>query len=513
MSQEYSKEQIYRAMELASGEEKVVLSELLDEIHKREVRDKARVDFIAFVKTQWPDFIEGEHHRRIAKLFEDIAEGRKKRVIINLAPRHTKSEFASYLFPSWFLGRMPNKKVMQVSNTAELAEGFGRKVRNLLDTEAYQDIFPDVELRADSKAAGRWNTNHNGDYYATGVLAALAGRGADLCIIDDPHTEAEALQARFNPGIYDKVYEWYTTGPRQRLQPGGAIVIVQTRWSLRDLTGQITENAATNKGADQWEVFEFPAILPSGRPLWPEFWSIEELEATKASIDNLGKWNAQYQQHPTSDETAIIKREWWNRWPHEDPPPCEYTIMSWDCAFEAKNSADYSAMTLWGVFTNHDDHDNAHIILLDAYRAKLEFPDLKAKALELYQEHEPDAVIIEKKASGGPLIFEFRRMGIPVQEFTPVRGATGVSNDKIARLNAVVDIFSSGRVWAPNRRWADEVIEEIASFPAGRYDDFVDTTSQAMARFRKGGFVTTKLDRIDSWEDEIRYRVQRARYY
>ena len=500
-------------MELASKEEKVALAEVLDEIHKREVRDKARLDFISFVKTQWPDFIEGEHHRRIAKLFEDIAEGRKKRVIINLAPRHTKSEFASYLFPAWFLGRAPSKKVMQVSNTAELAEGFGRKVRNLLETDIYKEIFPDVELRADSKAAGRWNTNHNGDYYATGVGAALAGRGADLCIIDDPHTEAEALQAKFNPGIYDKVYEWYTTGPRQRLQPGGAIVIVQTRWSLRDLTGQITDNSAQNKGSDQWEVFEFPAILPSGRPLWPEFWSIEELEATKASINNLGKWNAQYQQHPTSDETAIIKRDWWNRWEKDQPPPCEYTIMSWDCAFEAKNSADYSAMTLWGVWTNHEDYDNAHIILLDAYRAKLEFPDLKQKALDLYLEHEPDSVIIEKKASGAPLIFEFRRMGIPVQEFTPVRGATGVSNDKIARLNAVADIFSSGRVWAPSRRWADEVIEEIASFPAGRYDDYVDTTSQAISRFRKGGFVSTKLDKQDSWEDEMRYKVQKARYY
>lgn len=500
-------------MELASAEEKVVLSDVLNEIHKREVRDKARLDFISFVKTQWPDFIEGEHHRRIAKLFEDIAEGRKKRVIINLAPRHTKSEFASYLFPAWFLGRAPSKKVMQVSNTAELAEGFGRKVRNLLDNDIYKEIFPDVELRADSKAAGRWNTNHNGDYYATGVGAALAGRGADLCIIDDPHTEAEALQAKFNPGIYDKVYEWYTTGPRQRLQPGGAIVIVQTRWSLRDLTGQITENSATNQGADQWEVFEFPAILPSGRPLWPEFWSIEELEATKASINNLGKWNAQYQQHPTSDETAIIKRDWWQKWDGDKPPPCEYTIMSWDCAFEAKNSADYSAMTLWGVFTNSEDHDNAHIILLDAYRAKLEFPDLKQKALDLYIEHEPDAVIIEKKASGAPLIFEFRRMGVPVQEFTPVRGAAGVSNDKIARLNAVADIFSSGRVWAPNKRWADEVIEELASFPAGRYDDYVDTTSQALSRFRKGGFVSTNLDKQDSWEDEIRYKVQRARYY
>lgn len=507
MTSKFSKEDIFHAMTLASPEEKLELTELLEEIARRETREKARVDFIAFVNTQWPEFISGEHHRRIAKLFEDIADGRKKRVIINLAPRHTKSEFASKLFPAWVLGRYPSKKILQISNTAELAENFGRSVRNMLETRTYQDIFPDVTLRSDSKAAGRWNTNHGGDYYATGVGAALAGRGADIAIIDDPHTEQEALAAIFNPGIYDKVYDWYTTGPRQRLQPGGAIVIVQTRWSLRDLTGQILENASNKRGADQWEVFEFPAILPSGRPLWPEFWPIEELEAVKAELKPY-QWNAQYQQNPTSDETAIVKRDWWQRWSGDNPPPVEYTIMSWDCAFEAKTSADFSAMTYWGVWNNPEDNNLPNIILLDAWRGKLEFPELKEKALEFYNEHEPDSVIIEKKATGAPLIYELRRMGIPAQEFTPTKG-----NDKIARLNAIADVFSSKKVWAPYKNWADEVIEEVASFPAGRYDDYVDTTSQAISRFRKGGFVSTKLDKVDNWDDEMRYRARRAKYY
>ena len=343
----------------------------------------------------------------------------------------------------------------------------------------------------------------SGDYYATGVGAALAGRGADLVIIDDPHTEQEALQAAFNPGVYDKVYEWFTTGPRQRLQPGGAIIIVQTRWSMRDLTGQILETAANKHGADQWEVFEFPAILPSGNSLWPEFWSKEALDAIRAEIP-AGKWNAQYQQNPTSDETAIIKRESWRRWTEGDPPPCDYTVMSFDCAFEAKQTADYSAMTHWGVWFNEEDNEE-HVMLLDAWRGKVEFPDLKAKALELYKEHEPDSIIIEKKASGAPLIYELRRMGIPVQEFTPSRG-----NDKIARLNAISDIFASGKVWAPERRWADEVIEEVASFPNGRNDDYVDTVSQAINRIRKGGMVRTRHDERD--EDFYGYR-RKAAYY
>lgn len=500
---EITPELVDAALKNASAEEQYKLQVLLAELERRDQRAKCQENFLNFVESQWPDFISGSHHRRIAKLFEAVAAGEKKRIIINLAPRHTKSEFASYLFPAWFLGKYPKKKVMQVSNTAELAEGFGRKVRNLLETEEYRDVFPEVELRSDSKAAGRWNTNFGGDYYATGVGAALAGRGADIVIIDDPHTEQEALQAAFNPGIYDKVYEWYTTGPRQRLQPGGAIIIVQTRWSLRDLTGQILENASNKPGADQWEVFEFPAILPSGNPLWPEFWSKEALEAIRAEIP-AGKWNAQYQQDPTSDETAIIKRESWQRWEDEDPPDCDYTLMSFDCAFEAKQTADYSAMTLWGVWYNEEDGED-HVILLNAWRGKLEFPELKAKTLELYKDHEPDSIIIEKKATGAPLIYELRRMGIPVQEFTPSRG-----NDKIARLNAISDVFASGRVWAPQRRWADEVIEEVAAFPNGRNDDYVDTVSQALNRIRKGGMVKTRHDEKD--EDYYGYR-KRAAYY
>ena len=499
-------EVLQEALSRATPSEKVKIQRLVDELQRRERRESAQDDFLAFVRTQWPDFISGAHHKRIAKLFEAVARGEKKRIIINLAPRHTKSEFASFLFPAWFLGKFPKKKVMQVSNTAELAEGFGRKVRNLLETEEYREIFPDVELRSDSKAAGRWNTNYGGDYYATGVGAALAGRGADIVIIDDPHTEQEALQAQFNPGVYDKVYEWYTTGPRQRLQPGGAIIIVQTRWSLRDLTGQIIETAQQREGADKWEVFEFPAIMPSGNPLWPEFWSQDALEAIRAEIPS-SKWQAQYQQNPTSDETAIVKRGDWRIWEKEKPPAVDYIIMAMDTAFEAKKTADYSAAVFFGVWENEEDGGSPNLILLNAWRDKLEFPELKAKTLEMYKEWEPDSVIIEKKASGGPLITELRRMGIPVQEFTPSRG-----NDKIVRLNAISDIFASGKVWAPRKRWAEELIDEVASFPAGRNDDYVDCTSLALARFRAGGFIGTQHDKND-YEDEWQFRVRKANYY
>jgi predicted phage terminase large subunit-like protein len=361
-----------------------------------------------------------------------------------------------------------------------------------VDQDIYKEIFPGMGLQADSKAAGRWATNQGGDYFAIGVGGAVTGKGADLLIIDDPHSEQEAALAENSPEIYDKTYEWYTSGPRQRLQPGGSIIVVATRWSKKDLTGQVLRAAAQRSG-EEWEVIEFPAILPSGKPLWPEFWPLEELEALKRELPN-SKWMAQYQQNPTSEGAAIVKRDWWKIWEKEDPPSCEFTLMAWDTAFEKNNRADYSACTHWGVFYQEDDNGvmQANIILLNAFRDRMEFPELKRVVLEHYREWEPDSIIIEKKASGAPLIYELRAMGIPAQEFTPTRG-----NDKIARLNAVSDLFASGRVWTPNKHWADEVIDEVASFPAGEHDDYVDSVSLALMRFRKGGFIRTILDEED----------------
>ena len=283
----------------------------------------------------------------------EIADGKLKRLIINMSPRHTKSEFASYMLPAWFLGKYPNKKIIQCSNTAELAVGFGRKVRNLVDSDVYKKIFPNVGLKSDSKAAGRWSTSGSGEYFAIGVGGTVTGKGADLLIIDDPHSEQEAALAAVNPDVYDKVYEWYSSGPRQRLQPGGAIVIVMTRWSLRDLTARVVK-AEEQRGGEEWRVVNFPAILPDGEPLWPEFWSLKELMDLRNELPN-SKWQAQYMQDPTSENSAIIKREWWRRWQKEEPPECEFIIMAWDTAFEKHNRADYSAVVVWGVFYLDDE--------------------------------------------------------------------------------------------------------------------------------------------------------------
>ena len=462
-----------------------------------ETQDKSKDSFMEYIRYIWPGFIEGDHHRIIADALTRVAKGELKRLIVNMPPRHTKSEFASIYFPSWVMGLKPDMKIMQTTHTADLSINFGRKVRNLMDSDEYAKLFSNVSLASDSKSAGKWQTNKGGEYFAAGVGGAIAGRGADLLIIDDPHSEQDAMSIN----LLDSCYEWYTSGPRQRLQPNGAIVIVMTRWSTADLTGRLLSRQVESR-SDQWEVIELPAIFEdSGNVLWPEFWKEEELLSVKASIP-VAKWNAQYQQNPTSEEGAIIKRDWWQLWEKDDPPPCSYIIQSYDTAFSKKETADYSAITTWGVFKPKEGMGDA-FILLDAIKGRWDFPELKAVAQEQYAEYEPDMVLIEAQASGTPLTHELRAMGIPVVNYRPSRG-----NDKMTRVHSVSPVFEAGMVYAPDQIFADEVIEECAAFPFAQNDDYVDTTTQAILRFRQGNFINLYTDE----EEEEGYR-QKISYY
>jgi len=414
-----------------------------------------------------------------------------------MPPRHTKSEFASHLFPAYLLGKNPRLKIIEATHTADLAINFGRKVRDLIDRDDYTELFPDTALKADSRSAGKWLTNKGGEYYAAGTGGALAGRGADLFIIDDPHSEQDAMSDK----AMDDAYEWYMTGPRQRLQPGGAIVIVMTRWSKKDLTGRLIKRMAQEKEADQWELIEFPAVLPSGNPLWGNFWKLTELDSIKASVSP-SKWASQYMQRPTGEGISIIPKEWFQIWENEKPPKCDYIIQSYDTAFLKSERADYTAITTWGVFYPEGKigeemytGNDAHLILIDCIKERFDFPELKAEALRLYEFWNPDTVIIEAKASGLPLVQELRRVGIPVNTFSPGKG-----QDKIARLNSVSPIFQDGRIWIPENRWGEELIEEISDFPNGENDDLVDATTLALARFREGGFLQLTSDYFDTEE-------------
>ena len=489
----------------ADEEQKIRLQKLLKVYKGKVVEKSGKETFLDFIQHVYPGYMIGAHHQKLANIFEAIAKGDKKRVIVNIAPRHGKSELISYLAPAWFLGKYPHKKVIMASHTADLAVNFGRRVRNLVGSDAYKDIFPQVELQADSKSASRWGTNFNGEYFAIGVGGALAGRGADLFIIDDPHSEQDAKLGRAD--VFLPAWEWFQSGPLQRLMPGGAIIVVMTRWSKLDLTGQIVNQMIKHDEVDQWEVVEFPAIIENKEgeeeSLWPEFWPLKELLAKKAALD-VRYWNSQYLQNPVSEEGALIKREWWKIWEGEDPPSCEFTIMSLDAAQEASNRADYNALTTWGVFFN-EETNNYNIILLNAIKERLEFPELKEMVLREYKDWEPDAFMVEKKSNGAALYQEMRRMGLPIGEFTPGKG-----QDKISRVNAISDLFRSGIVWAPDHRWAHEVIEECNDFPSGANDDLVDSTTLALMRFRQGGFIRLPSDEP---EDIAGFRSSRNRLY
>lgn len=784
--------------------EKLATLEMLEKMEEQMRVTAARNDLLEFTKEVYPNYDVGAHHRQMAKLFKEVIQGKKSRIIINVAPRHGKSELTSYLLPAWFLGHKPDAKIIMATHTQSLSEDFGRRVRNLIADPDYQNIFPETTLQTDSKSAGNWNTRQGGKYYAVGVGGALAGRGADLLVIDDPHSEQDIKTGTRLP--FDAAWSWYQTGPRQRLMWGGAIIVVMcmtgdtlvrmangsekplrdvrpgdevatyekgkiatsritaqrssgvddvyrvqtksgkilranerhpflvdtegkrtwvrlrdlkpgmllvatkdagaprglkrvqgfatrakhalaitgktlrlastrlgitgsgkvsgaanvksrplpwvsarsttasserpqcrnrslrqieldasstvteshllstkrwlrnvadaamsadnfrppktreligaanfastiataqvrfegcsatiatlpsgtvkpqtlssaqqntcdvtldevtsvsfdcreevfdvevertenfiangvvshnTRWATYDLTARLLDYGAKNPDADQWEVIEFPAIMPSGKALWPQKWSLEALLRTKASLDPK-YWTAQYMQDPSSDEAAIIARTDWRIWEKDTPPKCTYLIQALDAAAETTNRADFTSITTWGVFQHEQERDEYQIILLDRVNERMQFPDLKAKALEQYKRWEPDAFIVEKKSSGTALYQELRFMGLPVQEYTPHRG----SGDKVARLNAVADIVRSGKVWIPNTWWAKELVEQIAQFPNGTNDDDVDTTSMALMRFRQGGYLTLESD--DTLSDKTPFYPRRAAYY
>ena len=501
---------LLRNLDKLTPAELAEVSKMVEELETRKQRQQLQDSLIAFCCHMQKDYKVGAHHKRLAALLEDIERGYRDRICVSVPPRHGKSQLVSIYYAAWYLGRNPGHKVMLVSHTTDLAVDFGRKVRNLIDTAEFKEVFPNVALASDSKSAGRWNTNYGGEFFAAGVGAALAGRGAHLLLVDDPHSEQDILNGNFD--VFTKAYEWFTFGARTRLMPGGRVAIVHTRWHLDDLIGRVVRDMARSPDSDQYEVFEFPAILEAVNPdtgdmeekaLWPEFFDLTALKRTKASMP-LYQWNAQYQQNPTSEEAAIIKRDWWQRWLNEDPPTCEYLICSLDAAAEKNNRADYTALTTWGVFLN-EESDRYELILLDSIKKRLEFPELKQLCFDHYAEWEPDAFIVEKKSAGVAIYQELRRTGVPVQEYTPHRG----TGDKHARLNSVTDIIASGLVWMPERSWADEVIEEIAAFPNGSHDDLVDSTVMALLRFRQGGFIRLPADVED---EPLPYRIKREYY-
>jgi predicted phage terminase large subunit-like protein len=486
---------------MARAEQEQLLLDL-EELDRKRAIARAKTDFMAFCHYVYPGFKEGPHHRHMRPLLHELRDGTKPRLTVSMPPRFGKSETIAYLFVSWYLGHNPHHQIMMVTHTADLSADFGRKVRNMLDADIYHEIFPDTVVARDKSAASNWSTTKGGKYLAIGIGANVAGHGADLLIGDDLVSE-QAVLASDPDKTFAQAWEYMQVGPLQRLMPGGRIIMIGTRWGKKDPIGRALAWAQNNPDSLPWHEVRFPALMPSGKSLWPEQWPVDQLLAKKAGMFPQF-WAAQYMQEPTSEEGALVKREWWQVWPKEKPPPCDIVLHSWDTAHETKTASDPSAVMCWGIFFN-EETENDEIILLDAWQGRKTFPELKRFALEYYQEWEPDMVLIEKKAAGAPLIQELRAIGVPVQEYTPSRGA-----DKRVRINSVADIFASGKVWRPDTRWAQEVVDQVAEFPNGEHDEFVDCTSQALMRFRQGGLI--RLD-SDAWKDEKNFQPPKREYY
>ena len=507
MQQTLTPELIDRISKKLPKDEAAELLAMFEELDGRKRQTMAQNDFLTFIAAIDPNYKFGAHLKRLGNLLMEVEQNIKNRIAVSMAPRMGKSQMISIYYPAWYLGKHPDHKVIVASHTADLAVVMARKVRNLINTPEYKAIFPQTNIAADAKAAAQWNTTKGGEYFAIGVGGALAGRGAHLIIADDPLSEQDIKAG--NTSSLDSTYEWFSAGLRTRLMPEGKICVLHTRWHQRDLIGRLIKDSAMNEGGDKYETFEFPAILHEGTPeeksIWPEQWSLEALQQTRSSMHHImWQWYAQYQQNPTAAEAAIIKRDWIRWWDKEHPPRIDFIVQAFDTALTTKERSDFSVCHTWGVWENEDD-GTQNVILLNKVKGKYEFPELKAMAHEQYKEWEPDSVIVEAKASGQPLIDEMRRSGIFVQDFSPGKG-----QDKIARLNAVADMFASGHVWFPENAWAAATVEEILAFPAGEHDDEVDTMTLALMRIRKGGLLRLSSDHEDN---EPYYVGKRQAYY
>ena len=465
----------------------------------KESAERARGTLLDYAQHLQGSYMTPRHITYLAEKLEAVERGEITRLAISMPPRHGKSELTSNYFASWFLGRNPDKYVIFSTYAQELADDFGRKVRNTIRDERYGQVFPDVKLDDTSQSARRFGTSQAGSYFAVGAGGAITGRGAHLLIVDDIIKGREDADSA---AIRRSVIDWYKSVAYTRLMPGGRIVIVGTRWHEADLLGFVLEEATH----EHWEVINLPAMANDddllgrepGEALWSDQFPLERLIEIKKTVGSR-EWASLFQQSPAAEEGNIFKRHWWQFWDGREPPVCDYIIQSYDTAFSASRDADYTAIQTWGVFAQDR---KPCVVLLSCLNERLEYPQLRERAVELYKSWRPDTVLIEKKASGQSLLQDLRRSGIPVTDYTPDR-------DKIARAHSVAPLLEAGHIYLPKGKfWADDFLNQCSSFPNSRRKDMVDAFTQAMIRLKTGYF----LHYMEEVEEEPEYRRKR-RYY
>ena len=407
-----------------------------------------------------------------------------------MPPRHGKSEIISLRFPCWYLARHPEDYIVQAGYAESISLTHSRKARDIFISPEMARLFPDIHHRPERpgqeiiiperQAAHEWGTKQGGSYYAVGIGGGLTGRGFNIGIIDDPVKDEEEAASQT---IRDKVWDWYQRVFRTRAEPGAAIIVVMTRWHQEDLVGRLLKQSQEDPTSDQWKVLHFPALTDS-IALWPERYPLGVLESIRSSIGGRA-FESLYQGNPTIAEGQIIKREWWRYF--KEPPSFLRIIHSWDTAFKDKTQNDYSVCTVWGETQNG-------FYLLDVWRARVEFPELKRTAVALDARDKPSVVLVEDKASGQSLIQELQRdTRIPVIPFK-------VDSNKVARANSVTPLIEAGRVFLPESApWLFDYIEELSAFPNAGHDDQVDSMTQALA-FMRGQVEQEQIIIYDSME-------------
>lgn len=439
-------------------EELTLLEELL-------ARKKAQQNLLPFIEYIGFGHAPAEHHRFLAQELERVERGETERLMVLMPPGSAKSTYASVLFPPWFMGRQPNASVLGVSNTTELAEKFSRRVRNLVGTREFRNVFPGNGISADQSAAGNWETLAGGEFFAAGMGSAIAGRRADLGLIDDPiKTRQEADSER----VRETQWDWYISDFLTRLKPGARQILIQTRWHEDDLGGRILE-----REAERWRVVKLPMLAvdtdPLGRKpgerLWPE-WFTEEMIAT-AKLDTRA-WNALYQQDPVPDEGDYFRREWFTEY---DAPPGELRVYAASDFAVTEGSGDYTEHGVFGVDMN------MNLYVLDWWRGQTGADRWIEAMLDLVLRWKPLCWFGE----AGPIRrsvepFLVRRMS-ERGAFCRLEWMASI-NEKTVRARSIQALASVKSIMWPKRaQWRSEVEKQLLQFPAGKHDDAVDVFS------------------------------------
>lgn len=471
-----------------------VKAALASALHQKAVLEAAD-QFYVFVKMLAPlmldgnDYRDGRHIEAIAATLEDIDSGDLDRLMLMLPPGSMKSVLLM-MFVAWCFGRHPTWRVIWISHTADKAQDCSSRIRDLILSTEYQEIFPTVRLREDKSGVTAWQLTTGGSFLPKGAGQSIAGYRFNLGVMDDPLSEQTAKSDTER----EKINKWYGPGFRSRKLPDSRIILVNTRWHVRDLSGFLLDMAARNARVDQWEVISIPAILdgpaadylmlPEGDTYWPEFITMDDLIRTREGLAR-SDWASLYLQSPTGEDGNIFSKDDFQDWEDDDPPECDEIIQTLDTAFSTKATADYSVIQTWGIFQiplvddKGNEYSEPNAILLNMERGKWSYPELRRQAREQYDIFKPDRVIVENKASGQSLIQDLKLNKLPVLPFQPDR-------DKVARAHAVTGIIERQRVWLPlKRKYAAELLQEALEFPKGAHDDSVDAMVMALLYLRR----------------------------